>query len=377
MLHETHHWLNERAISTIHIEKSPYDCGPYIRRSLCYEKLGYPDLAAGDAYRALLLTDELLDESGEWHELAVEAVESKIKKVDKVLVNGATNGLNTNGAKTGDGHSGEDHEEDGSNGIGGEEEEDPWYNAIAEDYARQTYEILARTLSDCGDLKAAYGFAERGLKVFPGHDILRELQNQILDGYRRSQLQKDPKWDTSDLNPRTDLPENGSARREIYPWNKHETNRSSEDSMSFLNAEIRKAAPKCEVRAVELPVLDTQASYQENPKLATITQLGVFATTDISPNETVLLEPSVLTSSTRLFDPFCDACSSALPTVDTDHALPNCPDCDDIVFCSEACLTRAQDLCRISPTHFLFVQADREHQDIVSVLPCSSPKGKN
>lgn len=346
MLHEKQHWLNERDTSTLHIEKSPYDCDPYIRRSLCYEELAYPDLAAGDAYKALLLTDELLDESGEWHELAVEAVEPRIKKVDKVLANGATNGYNTSGAKSDDGHSDKNHEEEGSNGIDGEEEEEnPWYKAIAEDYARRSYEILARTLSDCGDLKAAYGFTERGLKVFPGHDVLRELQDQILDKHRQSQLQKDPKWDTSDFHPRTDLPENGSARREIYPWNKHEIDRFSEDSMSFLNAEIRKTAPKCEVRAVDLPVLlDTQASHEENQKPATITQLGVFATTDIPPNETVLLEPSVLTSSTRLFDPFCDACSSALPTVDPDHALPTCPDCDDIVFCSEACLARAQDL---------------------------------
>lgn len=346
MLDEKRHWLNERRRYSLHIEEKPYDCGPYIRRALCHEKLGYPDLAAGDAYRALLLTDELLDESSDWHELAVEAVESSASKGGRVLVDGAMNGLNTSGAMTGDGHSGEHENENGNglNGANGEREEDPWYNVIADGYARRSYETLARTLSDCGDLKAAYDFTERGLKAFPAHDRLKELQKRILHTHRHSQLQKDPAWDKSDFNPRTDVPENGSARREIYPWNNHETDRFSEDSMSFLNAEIRKAAPHCEIRAVELPVLNTQALCWETQKPATITQLGVFATTDITPNETVLLEPSVLTSSTRLFDPLCDACSSALPVVDSDHPLPNCPDCDDIVFCSEACLTRAQDL---------------------------------
>lgn len=341
MLDENPHWLNQRDIYTFHIEKSSYDCDPYIQRALCYEKLGCPDLAAGDAYRALLLTDEVLDESGEWHELAVEAVEAGARKVDQVLVNGATNGFDI---MTGDEHFKENQSEDGPSGVNGEEEEDPWYNAMAETYARRCYEILARALFDCGDLKAAYDFTERGLKAFPGHDTLKELQEQILDNHRQSQLQKDPTWDKSDFNPRIDLPENGSVRREIYPWNKHETDRFSKESMSFLNAELRKAAPKCEVRAVELPVLNAKALYQENQKPATSTQLGVFATTPISPNDTVLLEPSVLTSSTRLFDPLCDACSFALPTVDPDHPLPTCPDCDDIVFCSEACLTRAQDL---------------------------------
>ncbi|KAF6230321.1 hypothetical protein HO133_004661 [Letharia lupina] len=344
MLDEKRHWLDERRLCTVHIEESPYDCDPYVRRAVCHEKLGYPDLAAGDAYRALLLTDELLDESGEWHELTVEAIESSARKEDRVLVNGATNGLNRNGAMTGDGHSVRTQNEEGSKGVNGKEKEDLWYNVIAEGYARRSYEILARTLSDCGDLKAAYDFTERSLKVFPGHDILKGVQEQIMNKHRQSQLQKDPTWDKSDFNPRTELPENGSAKREIYPWNKHEIDRFSEDSMSFLNAEIMKAAPKCEVRAVELPVLNTQAFYQENQKPATITQLGVFATTEISPNETVLVEPSVLTSSTRLFDPLCDACSSALPMVDRDHPLPCCPDCDDTVFCSEPCLTRAQDL---------------------------------
>lgn len=344
MLDEKRHWLNDRETCTVQIEKSRFDCDPYIRRAVCYEKLGYPDLAAGDAYRALLLTDEVLDESAEWHELAVEAIESRVRKVDKVLVNGATNDLDINGAMTRDVYFGGNQDEEDFDGINGEEEGSSWYNVIAEGHARRSYEILARMLLDCGDLKAGYDFAERGLKVFPGHDILKELRDQILDQHRQSQLQKEPKWDTSDFNPRTDLPEHGSARREIYPWNNHETDRFSEDSISFLNTEIKKAAPKCEVRAVELPLLNTQALYQENQKPATITQLGVFATTDILPNETVLLEPSVLTSSTRLFDPLCDACSSTLPIVDRDHPPPNCPNCDDIVFCSETCLIRAQAL---------------------------------
>jgi hypothetical protein len=37
-----------------------------------YRLLGYPDLAAGDAYKALLLIDEVA-EDGEYHEEALEA----------------------------------------------------------------------------------------------------------------------------------------------------------------------------------------------------------------------------------------------------------------------------------------------------------------
>lgn len=344
MLDEKQRWLNERDIYTLHIRDTPYDCDSYIHRAAYYEKLGYPDLAAGDAYRALLLTDEVLDESGEWHELALEALESSATRVDRVPVNEATDELNTNGVKTGGGRSDENQIGESSNRVNGEDGDDSWYTVIAEDRARRSYEILARTLSDCGDLKAAYDFTARGLSVSPGHDVFKKLQEQILYKHYQSQLQEKPTWDRSHFSPRTDLPENGLVRREIYPWNNHETDRFSEDSMSFLNAEVKEVAPKCEIRAVKLPIVNTHAFYREDKKPATITQLGVFASKDISPNETVLLEPSVLTSSTGLFEPLCDACSSALPAFDPDHPLPSCPECDDIVFCSEACLARAQTL---------------------------------
>ena len=39
--------------------------------------------------------------------------------------------------------------------------------------------------------------------------------------------------------------------------------------------------------------------------------------------------------------------------------------------------TPVMSTCRTSPTHFLFVQADREHRDNVLVLPCSPRKDNN
>ncbi|KAM0796151.1 hypothetical protein BDR22DRAFT_812437, partial [Usnea florida] len=344
MLIEKSHYLNQRNSYTLHIAENPYNCEAYLQRAACYDKLGYPDLAAGDAYRALLLTDELLDESGEWHELAVEALESCAWKDDRLLGDGAEDRLHANEASRQDDHKDTIQNQEPSNEVNEEEDEGPWYNLIAQHYARRSYEILARTLLDCGDLKAAYDFTERSLAVFPGNDMMRELQEEILVNYHQTQIQKDPTWQNSNFNPRSDLPETGLARREIYTWNQQEIDRFSQESITFLNAEIKKVAPKCEVRIVELPVLNTPALHSGNWKATTIRQLGVFATSKILPDEAVLLEPSVLTSSTRLFDPLCDACSSPLPMVDPNNPFPTCPNCDDVVFCSEACLTRAQDL---------------------------------
>lgn len=67
--------FDERHLLTSQLSDSPYECGCYLKRALCHELLGFPDLAAGDAYRALLLTDDVQDVSGEYHDQAIEAIE--------------------------------------------------------------------------------------------------------------------------------------------------------------------------------------------------------------------------------------------------------------------------------------------------------------
>jgi hypothetical protein len=50
----------------------PYSIVLRLRLAKAYKDLGYPDLAVGDAYKALLLADELCEE-GEFHEEALSA----------------------------------------------------------------------------------------------------------------------------------------------------------------------------------------------------------------------------------------------------------------------------------------------------------------
>jgi len=52
----------------------PYSLWRRMRLTETYQGLGYPDLAAGEAYKMLLLIDEALDESGEYHEEALNSV---------------------------------------------------------------------------------------------------------------------------------------------------------------------------------------------------------------------------------------------------------------------------------------------------------------
>jgi len=51
----------------------PYSIVHRLKLAKAYRDLGYPDLGAGDAYKALILIDEVKDEGFEYHEEAVAA----------------------------------------------------------------------------------------------------------------------------------------------------------------------------------------------------------------------------------------------------------------------------------------------------------------
>lgn len=342
--------LRTRAILTDRLSRSPYNAETYLERALCHEELGYPDLAVGDAYKALLLTDEVLDESGEYHRLAVEA----ISKASYISAGGASNETHENE------HSSTEIRDDASDGSSSsihshgkpvqrqqhaEEIDKSLVEDIARHCARRTFVVLTRTLSKCGCSRSAFKFSERGLKAFPDYLRLRQLQDEIVKTWQQDQKRYDPGWDPSASDPKRDLPENGIARQELYPWNKKEPDRSSASNLSFLNSCMRKVAPNCEVRAVSLPALTERSPGKNDNSLAPgVVQLGIFATEDIAPQGTVLRETSLLAAHKPLHESYCDACSGPLPSGSSpDNPLPSCSSCDDIFFCSQACLSLAQE----------------------------------
>ncbi|KAI9724845.1 MAG: hypothetical protein M1812_000121 [Candelaria pacifica] len=329
-------WLSERNSLTELLYASPYDLVLYIQRSNAYEHLGFPDLAAGDAYRALLLTDEVQDGSGEYHELAKDALRAYFNGR-----NGLDNGcledetrLVTNIAKLKVRDVLENDKE-------GEISEDYKLEGLARQYSLQCHQILAITLAKAGCQRSAFDFCTRGLAIFTADGVLSREKEHLLESHRNLQESEAPHSAWKTFDPKH-LSDQGSARRELYPWNGHEPDRFSEGSLRFLNAEMSAIAPKCEVRATELPTLTPDGSTQPT---SVVKQLGIFATEDIGPGETVLSEISLLTANNRLHESLCDACSSSLPTPADSAAstkVVSCPDCDDILFCNDYCLDQAQ-----------------------------------
>jgi hypothetical protein len=318
---DTTYLLEKRQSITDVLLQLPYDLIAYLERAEVHTELGYPDLAAGDSYRALLLCDEVKDESFEYHEQALRALESRsgsgIPGIFKYQV-GGTNVDLTNGIEH----------------LSLEENGGPLLQNILQRAYLQCYRNLAISLLLCGCLKSAHAFCTRGLDAVPGDDDLLQ-KKEYIENMARRRL----KVDELDLN---DLPDQGLVRREIYPWNDHEPNRYAHETLDFLNKELSAAAPKCEVKVTELPTLIDTASDSSSFSSATNKQLGLFAKEDIEAKETVLDEFSILTVNNRLKEALCDCCSSELPSLGDESTVVGCPDCYDTMFCNEECLQRAQ-----------------------------------
>lgn len=324
--------LRKRQTLTNTLSELPYDLITYLERASVHTELGYPDLAAGDAYRALLLCDEVRDESFEYHEEALETLQAR-------CTYGVPAILRQQGMARGGG--GVDHPNemrgDAVEALIPESEDDTDPLLVAHQASIYCYQKLAISLLLCGCVKSSYDFCTRGLAIAPEDEdlLFKKLHIQIL-ARRKLKVDEDVEVDINDF------PDQGLVRREVYPWNDHEPKRFSAETLEFLNAELAAVSAKCQVQVTELPTLLEHLNDATNSTfMATNKQLGLFALEDIVPGEVVLDEYSALTANNRLKESLCDACSTELPPLTADSTVVGCPDCDDTMFCNEECLARA------------------------------------
>ena len=309
--------LEDRQSLTTELLNNPYDLITYLRRAVVHSHLGYPDLAAGDAYRALLLTVEVRDEEFEYHAQALRALTQHSESAFPEVLDHGT--LASSYLRPAPGAGARDL----SNFV-----------SLA---SVRSYQILSLSLLLCGCLKSARNFCDRGLAVVPENKDLLETS-----GYIDTVAERRLRRPLSGIN---DLPDWGMVRREVYPWNNHEPDRFSDESLQFLNQELAKMAPKCVVKVANLPVLLDGASSTDNYTIIpTCNQLGLFAKDDIAQGEVVLEEYSLVTANNRLKESVCDACSGELPALGAESTAVNCPDCHDTVFCDQHCFDMAQAL---------------------------------
>lgn len=253
--------LDKRQSITEALYQLPYDLVGYLERAVVHGDLGYPDLAAGDTYRALLLCDECSNEGFEYHELACEALQTRAKDgIPAILRPGTTEADISGGVET-------------MHLSSANEQKD--LSHLLQLASIRCYRSLAINLLLCGCLKSAFEFCTRGLAVAPDDEELMQSKEYI-----EKMASRRLKVDNIEIN---DLPDQGLVRREVYPWNDHEPNRFSQETLSFLNGQLKDVAPKCEVRVTELPTLLESASTTDGYGIIpTNKQLGLFAKEDIS-----------------------------------------------------------------------------------------------
>ncbi|KAH8737773.1 hypothetical protein BGZ61DRAFT_338124 [Ilyonectria robusta] len=313
--------LDRRLQLTEGLSSLPYDLILYLDRAVVHSDLGYPDLAASDAYRALLLVDEVFNEGFEYHEQALESLQMHTAvPLPDVLAHGslAADDLTT---LQDDANASQDAT-----------------SRLATLASVRSYQILSMGLLLCGSLQSAANFCQRGLQLSPKNQELLNTKENISTVARRRLRRDDVDISTADL------PDHGHVRREVYPWNDHEPDRFSPESLADLNSHLSHMAPKCAVEVATLPVLLEGASNTDNYEIIpTCKQLGVFAQEDIEPGEAVLREYSLLTANNRLKDALCDACSCDLPPLGSKNESVSCPDCYDTVFCTQYCFDQAQE----------------------------------
>lgn len=297
----------------LRVEDYPYCLPLYLILAIDFLGIGYPDLAAGAAYKALLLSDALDNEAEEYHDEASEALKAVIQmqpleeRID--VIRRAMDAELQNSTPT---------------------ELDPTLDVeltlwLKVHYRVVMYRVFTRALLLCGCLRSALSYNRQAATLFPGDKELGEIRTFI---FKEGDKLKIPRPESMSA-PLTDWPDSGSVRREIYPWNNMEPDRLN--LLDELNNLMKYVSSRLEVRAVDLPALGGEEG-------GISTQLGVFAKEDIAPGEEILDETSLLTANNKLQDALCDACSADLPELNSPEgsSVVACPECE-VVFCSQWC----------------------------------------
>ncbi|KAJ6180027.1 hypothetical protein N7519_010488 [Penicillium mononematosum] len=288
--------LQARNETTTRLYADPHNPHLHLERGIQYEKLGFPDLASADAYRALALLESVVDpDECEFH------ARRKVDPSEQAPQKAANES---------------DDEDEDDNTVPITQEE---YDAIID----QVYVLLVRSLVRCGCYRDAFEFGLRGLALLEKRSamasvaILNAQMDRVKQIYKSRTNSETENIDLDSIDPSV-LPAQGFARRVLYPWNEHEPDRRSPETLNMLNERLAVIAPKCEVRAVALPLLHASADDASSGMDVSV-QLGLFAKEDIAPDEIILRESSLLTATNRLHDDLCDACNAPLPELQACH----------------------------------------------------------
>ncbi|KIV97256.1 hypothetical protein PV10_01027 [Exophiala mesophila] len=290
-----------------------------LARAKVYEALDCPELAIADAYVVFTLADAQIGE-GETDLIAVDESGMPLSVLGDVD---------------------DSQDED-------DEEADKEQEKIKMSWRKWSHEsilLLVRASMALDSLIEAKTWIERLITVkkdmadaeATNLQLLRSLQKDLIQGVSRKSDGRVMALveEVLSSNKLADTGRCGWSQRVIYPWNDHEPDRMSKESLEEVNGLLAIAAPKLEVRTSILPSMTTSEPESES------TQLGLYAKEDLAPGELILEERSALTAIRPHGAALCDACAADLETIPK-HEQRSCTGCGR-PFCSDACHDAARE----------------------------------
>lgn len=329
--------LVARELYTEVLSHTPYNILAYVDRSKTHLELGYPDLAAGDAYRALLLGDAIR-ETLQGRSLIPGNVDRKVNDGDEGWAIGEQAFITTYS-----------HIRLLSERALGEEHIKKLLKIAVDGMEASALFTLARSLKETRCFMDALTYCKMGLTRYPDasalpQEINFQAETDMIHQLMEQKKEEDPRFK---LNPNI-LFRHGGCRREVYPWNHHEPDRYNPKTVASLNAKMAESSGKVEIRVVNLPILQKRQDPLNKLELSdkvsgSEKQLGVYAKEDIYVGETFFREMSPLTVlSDPEYSRLCEFCAADLGE---DYEI--CEDCwegdeeSGIMWCSVECKKNA------------------------------------
>ena len=122
---------------------------------------------------------------------------------------------------------------------------------------------LQKGYSTAACLRSAFEFCDRGSREPLYKESMNEIRRRVVQQCQAHTERKGIKWDPDTLSVKG-YPEKTTVRRVLYPWNYHEPDRLSEESLKILNEQLMKVAPKLEVRATGAPYAGWEPCVKES-----------------------------------------------------------------------------------------------------------------
>lgn len=253
-------------------------------RAIVLFRLGFADLAAGDAYKAIQLLSKSNDENLSGIPLDIEAA-----------------------------------------------------SAEAPDLKMINYTWLVISLIDTGDNNAAQAMLQKARAMYPSHPDLKKIEQKVLIELEQNEKSRQDRLATMDPKYFSAASGFGSVRHLAYPFIPKAFLSRSEALIQITNKEIEIEAKAvfsgCSLRS------STVQDPTDSASSGAPSALGIFATRDIREGFPFIIDTPVL-AATENYGRSCNAteiCDNCYGKIPTNGPQKRSASCCTVVYCSQKC----------------------------------------